>query len=138
MAGVFINMSNKRWDLVRIFESVNGVKISEAVQEGNQRGEYIVYHGTNEKFSRFSLNKSAQGIIWFTDSIESIQRGDHGGQGSKYIVKRKITITNPAGWPEYEKYTLGQLRGLGYDGVILSQGDYSDYIVFDTDQIRVV
>lgn len=131
-------MTNSGWDLKRIFESVNKVIIKESNENQLTEGEYIVYHGTNNKFSRFSLAKSIQGIIWFTDSIESIQKGEHGGQGSKYIMKRKITINNPAGWKEYEKYGIGQLKGLGYDGVILSHGDYNDYIVFSPKQIRAI
>jgi len=121
------------WDLVRIFESVNGISIKGTLTEN----EYIVYHGTNNEFSRFSLDKAVQGIIWFTDSIDSIKNNEHGGQGSKYIMKRKITINNPAGWDEYEKYGISQLKGLGYDGVILSSGDYNNYIVFNSKQIRV-
>lgn len=123
-----------RWNIIHIFESVNDVSIKGTLTEN----EYIVYHGTNNEFTKFNLDKSTQGIIWFTDSIESIQKGEHGGQGSKYIMKRKITINNPAGWDEYEKYGIGQLKGLGYDGVILSHGDYNDYIVFSPKQIRVI
>ena len=95
-----------------------------------QEERYKVYHGTNEKFGKFNFNKSTQGIVWFTDSIDSIQKGEHGGQGNKYIMTRYITINNPAGWEEYEKYGLQQLQDMGYDGVILPQGDKTDYFVF--------
>lgn len=108
--------------------------ISEEIQSLTEN-TYKVYHGTNEKFGNFSLNRSVQGIIWFTDSIDSIKNGEHGGQGSKYIMTRYITINKPAGWDEYEKYGLGQLRGMGYDGVILPQGDKNDFIVFNTKSI---
>lgn len=100
-----------------------------------QEERYKVYHGTNEKFGKFNFNKSAQGIIWFTDSIDSIQKGEHGGQGNKYIMTRYITINNPAGWDEYEKYGLQQLQDMGYDGVILPQGDKTDYFVFSNKNI---
>lgn len=100
-----------------------------------QEERYKVYHGTNEKFGRFNLNKTAQGIVWFTDSIDSIQKGEHGGQGNKYIMTRYITINNPAGWEEYEKYGLQQLQDMGYDGVILPQGDKTDYFVFSNKNI---
>ncbi len=96
---------------------------------------YKVYHGTNEKFGKFNFNKATQGIIWFTDSIDSIQKGEHGGQGNKYIMTRYITINNPAGWDEYEKYGLQQLRDMGYDGVILPQDDKTDYFVFSNKNI---
>jgi hypothetical protein len=122
-------MKNK---LVHIFESINKVKVKGTLNEE----EYVVYHGTNNKFSKFSLDRATQGIIWFTDSIDSIKNNEHGGQGSKFIMKRTITINNPAGWTEYNKYGIGQLKGLGYDGVILSDGDKRNFIVFSSKQIR--
>ena len=97
---------------------------------------YKVYHGTNNKFGKFNFRNATQGIVWFTDSIDSIKNGETGGMGNKYIMTRYITINNPAGWPEYEKYTLGQLQGMGYDGVILPLGDdVNDYIVFSNKSI---
>ena len=57
--------------------------------------------------------------------------------GSKYIMTRDIVLNNPAGWDEYEKYGLGQLRDLGYDGVILPQGDKNDFIVFSPRSIKI-
>jgi hypothetical protein len=91
---------------------------------------YKVYHGTNQKFSNFNFKTATQGIVWFTDSPESIEKGEHGGAGNKIIMTRYITINKPAGWAEYEKYGLGQLEDMGYDGVILPQGDKTDYFVF--------
>lgn len=95
----------------------------------------VVYHGTNEKFEKFDFDKTAEGVIWFTDSIESIKNGTHGGDGSKYILTRKITLNNPAGWDEYEKMSIGELIGAGYDGVILPEEDKTDYIVFELGSI---
>ena len=40
---------------------------------------YKVYHGTNQKFSKFNFKNATQGIVWFTDSPESIEKGEHGG-----------------------------------------------------------
>jgi hypothetical protein len=51
-------------------------------------------------------------------------------------MTRYITINNPAGWVEYEKYGLGQLESMGYDGVILPQGDKNDFFVFSNKSIR--
>lgn len=96
---------------------------------------YKVYHGTNEKFSKFDFKRSTQGIIWFTDNIDSIKNHEHGGQGNKYIMTRYITINNPAGWDEYEKYGLQQLEDMGYDGVILPQENKTDYFVFSSKNI---
>lgn len=98
---------------------------------------YKVYHGTNNDFKTFDIKKSTQGIIWFTDDINTIINNEHGGMGNKYILTRYITINNPAGWDEYNKYYLGQIKQMGYDGIILPQGDYSDYIVFSNKQIKI-
>lgn len=97
---------------------------------------YRVYHGTNNQFDKFDFKQTTQGIVWFTNSIDSIKKGEHGGQGSKYIMTRDIVINNPAGWDEYEKYGLGQLRNMGYDGVILPQGEITNYFVFSNKSIH--
>jgi len=96
---------------------------------------YKVYHGTNNKFEDFDFSKTAQGVVWFTDSIDSIKNGEHGGDGSKYILTRTIKLNNPAGWDEYEKYSIGELIDKGFDGVILPEDDKTDYIVFSKKSI---
>lgn len=129
---------NKNWNFVKLFESVNGVELDENSPLPLREQEYIVYHGTNNQFDKFDLNKATQGIIWFTDSIDSIKNNTHGGMGSKYIMTRKIILNNPAGWDEYEKYGIGQLKQLGYDGVILPSGDETSFIVFSPKSIKKV
>ena len=101
----------------------------------NPNNTYKVYHGTNNKFKKFDFNKATQGIVWFTDNIDSIKNQEHGGLGNKFIMTRYITINNPAGWEEYEKYGLQQLEDMGYDGVILPQNDKTDYFVFSNKSI---
>ena len=98
-----------------------------------------VYHGTNSVFTKFSLNKSTMGIIWFTSDKDSILSGDSGAQGIKYILELKVNIQKPAGWKEYHNLMLGQLKSQGYDGVILpsSNGQF-DGFVFDPSQIEIV
>ena len=97
---------------------------------------YEVYHGTNEKFSNFSFTKATQGVVWFTNSIDTIRNQEHGGLGSKHIIKRYITINNPAGWDEYEKYSLGEIDNMGYDGIILpDSGDVINFIMFNRNGI---
>ncbi len=86
-----------------------------------------MYHGTNSKFENFDLDKAAQGIIWFSDNKESIESGESGAQGNKYILQRRILLKNPAYWEEYEKYSLQELRERGYDGVILKSSKGNDY-----------
>lgn len=97
---------------------------------------YKVYHGTNNEFRNFDFKNSTQGIVWFTDNIDSIKNQEHGGQGNQFIMTRYITINNPAGWDEYEKYGLQQLEDMGYDGVILPQENKTDFFVFSNKNIR--
>lgn len=97
----------------------------------------VVYHGTSKKFSKFSLKKTPQPIIWFTTNKDAITSGDVGAAGSGHIMELYISLQNPAGWPEYEKYGLGQLKGLGYDGAILPSPDGNyDGFVFEPSQIK--
>ena len=100
--------------------------------------KYIVYHTTNEDFNKFDLKKTAQGIIWFTDSIKSILDKTTGASGFKNIMKREIILNNPAGWDEYEKYGIRELKNMGYDGVILPNNEGNDFIVFYPKNIHVI
>lgn len=93
-----------------------------------------VFHGTNNKFEDFDLNKTTDGI-WFTDSEQSIKDHVTGGTGNKYIMTRYITLNNPAGWEEYEKYNIAELINMKYDGVILPDENKIDYLIFDPKSI---
>jgi hypothetical protein len=100
----------------------------------------VVYHGTDKQFNRFSSKFSSMGgIIWFTTDKSAIERGEVGASGSGYIKELYISMKNPAGWEEYEKYGLGQLEDMGYDGVILPN-DEDNYVgfVFDPNQIKII
>lgn len=99
----------------------------------------IVHHGTGTKFKKFNLKKATQGIIWFTSNKSSIEAGESGAQGRSHIMDLYASIKNPAGWAEYEKYGLGQLRGLNYDGVILPRENGSvDGFVFEPTQLKSI
>lgn len=99
----------------------------------------VVHHGTSKKFSVFSLKNAPQKIIWFTSNKSSIESGDVGAAGKGHIMDLYVSIKNPAGWDEYEKYGLGQLRDLGYDGAILPDPDGSiTGFVFDSNQLKSV
>ena len=99
---------------------------------------YVVYHGTGVKFSKFNLKKTTQGIIWFTDNKDAIEKREVGAQGKGYILKCEIKLVNPCGWNEYEKYGIGQLKGMGYDGIILPDEEFNTYIVFEPKQIKIL
>jgi len=99
----------------------------------------MVHHGTGSKFKKFNLKKTTQGIIWFTNNKSAIESGDVGAQGKGHIMDLYVSMQNPAGWEEYDKYMLGQLKNMGYDGVLLpdSETDFSGF-VFSPNQIKSV
>jgi hypothetical protein len=113
------------------------IKLKTLLLENNS--PLIVYHGTDTRFRKFSLRKSAQGIIWFTSDKNKIIAGEVGASGRGYIVTAQVTINNPAGWKEYDKLMLGQLKGMGYDGVILPEksGQF-DCFVFSPSQTKIL
>jgi hypothetical protein len=128
---------------IKTFESIKSEKFNnwfEGSKVINDDGSpRIVYHGTDYIFSKFSMKKAVSGITWFSTDLNQIKNGESGAAGNKYIKKIYISMKNPAGWSEYEKYGLGQLEDLGYDGVILpnDNGNYVGF-VFHTNQIRIV
>ncbi len=94
-----------------------------------------VYHGTDNKFDKFDINKSYDGGIWFTDNLQSIKNHETGGSGNKYILTRYITLNNPATWEEYDRYSVDELINMGYDGAVLQDGGETNYIVFNIESI---
>jgi hypothetical protein len=113
------------------------IKLKSILTE-NTNKSFIVYHGTDIKFNKFNLNKSAQGIIWFTSDKDKILKGEAGASGKGYIVTAQVTINNPAEWNEYQQYMLGQLKNMGYDGVILPENNEFDCFVFSLKQIKIL
>ena len=100
-------------------------------QEGNP---LKVYHGTNADFDKFDLDLCAMPVIWFSSDQNEILRGESGACGTSIIKEAYLSIKNPAGWSEYDKYGIGELKSLGYDGIVLD----NNYVVFDTSQIKVI
>lgn len=96
---------------------------------------YKVYHGTNQKFNAFDFSKTAEGMIWFSDSIKAIKDGSAGADGTAHIIVCEIKLNKPAGWNEYESLTTDQLIQEGYDGVILPENGVNNYIVFHPESI---
>jgi len=95
-----------------------------------------VYHQTGVNFKRPSLKYSTQGIIWFTTSLENIEAGDIGAQGTGFIKKWWVDIKNPAGWDEYGSMGLQEIQRAGFDGVLLEDGEGIDGFVFSPNQVR--
>jgi hypothetical protein len=98
----------------------------------------VVYHGTDKNFRRFDTKKTTQGIIWVTSNKSDIEAGEVGAQGRGIILELYASIQNPAGWEEYNKYGLGELKQKGYDGAILPEGQDITAFVFEPTQLKSI
>ena len=94
---------------------------------------HTVYHGSNTPIKKFDRNFSAQGVFWFSDDKDKILRGESGAVSSKYIITADITVNKTAGWDEYDKFFLQELKDKGYDSIKLDD----DWVVFDAENIQV-
>jgi hypothetical protein len=93
------------------------------------------YHGGPVPIRRFARKYSAMaGIFWFSEDKAAILAGERGASNVRYIMEARLTVNKTAGRDEYEKYSIGELAGLGYDSVKLDDV----WIIFDSKQIKVV
>jgi len=100
-----------------------------------------VYHGTSETFKKFSMMKSTMGQIWFTSDRDKILKREAGAGGHGYIVTAEVTFLQPAGWEQYEKMSMAELKRDGYDGAILPENDGTnnfDCVVYSQNQVKVL
>jgi len=96
----------------------------------------MCYHQTQAKFTKFDIKRSYTYSFWFTSSKDKIDSGETGA-GTKpgvpiITMAVYLSIQNMAGWDEYEKYGVGQLIEMGFDGIKLND----DYVVFEPNQIK--
>jgi hypothetical protein len=99
----------------------------------------VLYHGTDKRFSKFSIKKSTMGIIWLTNDKSKIEQGTAGASGKGRIISAHVSLKNPAGWKEYDQLLLVQLKSMGYDGAILDDKDGTfDVFVFEPSQIKII
>lgn len=106
----------------------------------DKKGEPLtVYHGTDKPFSKVSMKKGAQGIFWVSSDKDAIARGEAGASSRSTILPMHVNLKNPAGWEEYDKLSLGELKARGYDGAILPDKDTGHFnaFVFNPDQVRI-
>lgn len=85
----------------------------------------MVYHGTTKAFDRVDPEKGAMGTFWFGSDKGAIERGESGAASAREVMPLYVRIEKPAGWAEYDKYSVGELEALGYDGVVLPEKDGS-------------
>ncbi len=96
-----------------------------------------LYHGTNTPFDKVDVKKGNMGTFWVTSDPASIAKGESGASGTKHVIPFEVELKNPAGWKEYDKYSTGELMGMGYDSVILpSKNGHFDAIIFHNHQAR--
>ena len=94
----------------------------------------IAYHGGSAPIRRFNKRFSAQGVFWFSEDKDKILRGESGADSVRYLIKVALTVRKIAGWEEYDRYSLGELDGRGYDSAHLDD----DWFVFEPSQIKVL
>lgn len=102
----------------------------------------VVYHGTDaKKIAAFQSSKTQDGLFWFSDDRAGIESGEAGAAGRGTIVEVYLSIKNPAGWDEYDRFTIDQLIADGYDGLRL-EGQFADdqttWVAFNPTQIKSV
>jgi hypothetical protein len=104
----------------------------------DENGEpLVVYHGTDKQFTSFDPEKSIGGQHWFTSDKSAIESGEVGAQGKGIIMETYLNIEKPAGWAEYDKFTIDELLGRGYDGLILPESDgTATYVAYSPEQIK--
>jgi hypothetical protein len=110
---------------------LNAIKIGDMetvqrmVEDRAKKSGYTIkgYHGTNDTFNKVDMNKGAMGSFWFSGDKEHIQGGESGAVGTNIIKELYIKINKPAGWDEYDRYSMFELARDGYDGVVLKNDD---------------
>ena len=104
----------------------------------------VFYHKTGNNFNIIDFNKNAQGVFWFTDSKQALESGEISANGVKpgqqaEIKEFYVKMENPAGWEEYDKYTIEQLKEKGYDSVAFEDdGAIIGFVFNNSNQIKNV
>jgi hypothetical protein len=94
----------------------------------------IAWHGSPVRIRRFSPRYGAQGVMWFTTNKQAIIDGESGAAGRNWIMQVQLTVKQTAGWDEYHRLMLGQLKSAGYDSVQLDD----NWIIFDARNVKVI
>jgi hypothetical protein len=92
------------------------------------------YHGSTVPISKFDRRFSAQGVFWFSEDMDKILRGESGAVSSKYLMEVILTVRKTAGWDEYEKLVLAQIKAMGYDSIKLDD----NWVIFDPKNIKII
>jgi hypothetical protein len=114
-----------------------GSRMQRAKEQGFDT-DTTYYHGTKDDFGAFDPDRAIGTQFWSTTDKAAIESGDVGAQGKGVIKEMYSNVKNPAGWDEYDKIGIDELRARGFDGVKLNEGDQSTLIAFDPSQYRDV
>ena len=98
----------------------------------------ILWHISNSQFKRFDPRMTAQGIIWFAKDGNHLVKDLHGASVNNrlpvYLYRCEVKMGKVAGWDEYDKKGLGQLRDDGFDTIELDD----DVAVLNKNSIRIL
>ena len=98
-----------------------------------------VYHGTNTDFRSFDPKRAIGTQFWSTTDRAAIEAGEVGAAGNGVVKELYHRIQNPAGWKEYDKFSIDELIARGYDGIALPEKDgHVTYVAFRPEQYRDV
>ena len=103
-----------------------------------QANGQVCYHISNNLFDDFDVERSQDGLIWFSKDKESLLESGHGASigsgGNVYLYTCLITSNNPASYDEYDRYFVQQLEQMGYDSLDLDD----DFVVFYPENIEIL
>lgn len=124
-------MMNTRKKIISMFEN-------RLVYENESKIIKPIFHVSNYEFDKFDIDETAQGILWFSmvsfdDALEDLHGASINFQRPIYLYECEAIVYKSAGWDEYDKYTLGQLKDLGYDSIILDE----DLVLFNDSNVKI-
>ena len=105
--------------------------VSKVVDENEE--PLVLWHGTSKKINKFNKRYSAQGVFWFTSDKDKINRGESGASSTKVLIEAFVNAKKLAGWSEYNKLGLGEIKSRGFDGIKLDE----NYVIFESNQIKL-
>jgi hypothetical protein len=106
----------------------------------NAEGILEIYHGTSPAAAKaiekagFDIKKSADGTVWFTSNpnIGEVAASNKGAVVKRLLDKNKMKL---GGWGETDKYSTDELINMGYDGLMLKDGDSVTYQIFNPEKL---
>jgi len=101
---------------------------------------FELYHGTSPQAAKaieksgFDIKKSADGTVWFTSNpnIGEVAASNKGAVVKRLLDKNKMKL---GGWAETDKYSTNELINMGYDGLMLKDGDTVTYQIFNPEKL---